>query len=141
MQELNKAIHRISAATRRDRGQERAIVSSLLPPAYIGFRIAGRVQTFLLDIEVAYELAIKQYARDVERLALRIRKDEGIRLASARKRAEKAMRDEINGIVRAAKAKSKRPSPRRADGKCCDYHKHGGDKERCLNFKGGRHAA
>jgi hypothetical protein len=108
MTPLSKPIHRTSTARRRERGKERNIVSSFLPPAYVGFRLAGTLQTFLLDIEVAYELALHQFVRDIERQAKRIQKDEGCRMATARKMAEKAIRAETAGIVRAGKELSKR---------------------------------
>lgn len=100
---LTKRISRVTPAKRRDRGQDRNIVVSFIPPAYVGLRLSGRVQTFLLDIEVAYELATHQLVRDIEREARRIQKTTHCRMASARKQAERSIRAEVAGIVRASR--------------------------------------
>lgn len=107
MTELKTLIRRTSTAMRRERGRTKPIVSMMVPPAFVGFRLQGERTAYLLDIEVAYELAIHQFMRDVERLAKRIQKDEGIRIASARKRAYKQISAETRGILADAKQRKR----------------------------------
>lgn len=107
MTELKAPIQRTSKATRRERGRTRAIVAMMVPPAFVGFRLAGDRQAFLLDIEVAYELAVRQFARDVERLSKRIANSEGLRIASARKLAEKQIRAEYAGVLSGAREQAR----------------------------------
>lgn len=108
MVQLKKPIHRTSTARRREQGKDRDIVSSLLPPAYIALRLAGTQLTYLLDIEVAYGLAVRQFMSDVERLAKRIKSDEGIRFNSARKKAGRQIRAEVRDVLNAAKLAGRR---------------------------------
>lgn len=129
MTDLKKPIHRTSTARRRERGQDRRIIASMLPPAFVGFRLAGTRQTFLLDIEVAYELALKQQSRDIERLAARIQKHDHCRMASARKQAEKAVRDETVAILHAAQPE--KPKKAKLKIECCLYHAKGGAQKSC----------
>ena len=144
MTELTAPIHRTSTATRRERGRVRNIVTMMVPPAFVGFRLAGDRRAFLLDIEVAYELAVHQFTRDVERLAKRIAKDEGIRIGTARARAYKQIAADTRGIIGDAKEKARTarrqrqeaqtigPAPARGKGKCPAWtHRHVDEKRIC----------
>ena len=92
MTDLNRPIHRSTAARRHEAGKTRNVVVSLAPPASIGFRLAGTRKTYWLDAESAYELAVRAWMNQVEREAKRISKAEGINMKRARSRARKAMR-------------------------------------------------
>jgi len=120
MTELTSLIRRTSTAMRRERGRVKPIVSMMVPPAYVGFRLSGERVAYLLDIEVAYELAARQFARDVERTAQRIAKEQGIRIASARKKAHRQIRDEINGILTEAKETSRKERAKRTAARIAD---------------------
>ena len=89
MTELNRPVHRTSSALRHEAGKTRNIIISLSPPAYIGLRLSGTKTTYWLDAEVAYEVAVKAMMQQIEREARKIKKQEGITLASARVKASK----------------------------------------------------
>lgn len=96
MTDLTRPVHRTTSAHRHEQGKQRAIIVSLLPPAHIGLRLAGTRQTFWLDAEVAYEVAVRSYLQQVEKEAKKIKKDEGCSIASARAKARKRLRSPIN---------------------------------------------
>lgn len=104
MTELKKHIHRTTGALFRGK----KIVVTLAPPAYIALRLQGSPLSFLLDAEVAYVLAIRQHAAEVERRARRLVKEQKIKLGAARKFIEREIRQENGSITRRPK------SPRKA---------------------------
>lgn len=99
MTELTKHVHRTTAA--RHRG--RRIVVSLAPPSYIALRLQGSLasSSFLLDIESALAVAMRQHAAEVDRRSRRLAKEKRIKLVDARRQVERAIRKETAGIARA----------------------------------------
>jgi hypothetical protein len=90
--DLNKPLHRSTAARRREAGKVRAVIITLAPPAQVGFRLQGTRQTFWLDAESAYELAVRAFVQSVEREARKIVKTEGVTLARARAIARRRLK-------------------------------------------------
>ena len=92
MTALVKPVQRVTAARRHEAGKTRKVVIVVAPPAEVGARLQGTRQTFWLNAEQIYELAVRQFVRDVEDEARRIAKREGIKLASARVKARRHLR-------------------------------------------------
>ncbi len=93
---LAKPVHRTTSAVRHEKGKTRKVIVSLSPPASIGFRLQGTQQTFWIDAEVGYEVAVRSFLRDVEKEARKIKKEEGSKtMASARAKARKRLRNQL----------------------------------------------
>lgn len=89
--QLNNPVNRVTSGKRHEKGKTRLIVISLLPPALIGFRLQGTRQTYWIDAEVGYEIAVRRFLVEVEKEAKKIKKVEGGRLAGARAKARKRL--------------------------------------------------
>lgn len=94
MTELSKRINRVTSARRHEAGRTRLVIVSFAPPAEVGARLQGTKQTFWLTAEEIYELGVRKYIRQVEALALKIKKAEGCRITTARAKARKQVKAE-----------------------------------------------
>ena len=88
---LTKQVNRLTTARRHEQGKTRQVIVSLAPPASVGFRLSGTRQTYWLDVEVAYEVAVKRYRLDLENLARKIAKQEAISKVTARRYARQRL--------------------------------------------------
>jgi len=89
MTNLNKVIRRNTSAHRHEKSKTRAIILSLEPPAKVGVRLMGTRQTYRLDAESVYEIAVLAHERQIEREAKRLVKDcKSIREARAKARRQ-----------------------------------------------------
>lgn len=91
---LLKPVSRITTARRHEKGRTREIVIVIAPPARVGFRLAGTRQTYWIDAEVGYEVAVKRFNLDVEKEAKKIKKEDSsgkIRINGARAKARKRL--------------------------------------------------
>lgn len=88
---MKKPIHVVTAARRHEAGKTRNVVISLAPPAAVGARLQGTRQTYWLDAETVYEVAVHRFVRDVEMEARNIAKRDRITIASARAKARREL--------------------------------------------------
>ncbi len=95
MTDLSKPIRRVTAARRHEKSKTRAVILSLEPPAQIGVRLQGTRQTFRLDAEAVYEIAVRSHENRIERLAKQLSKADGLPMRSARVKARKQMKEEL----------------------------------------------
>lgn len=99
MNKLNKAIRRETDSTVFERGQARNLIISIEPAgrgeAIIGCRLKGTRQTYRVGVGSVHLLTVEKHLRNIERLAKRLHKDEGIPMRSARARATKEMAKEL----------------------------------------------
>jgi hypothetical protein len=65
MTDLNKRVVRISAARRYEKSKTRAVILSLEPPASVGVRLQGTRQTYRLEGESIYELAVRSHEQRI----------------------------------------------------------------------------
>lgn len=99
--ELTKTVVRKTRLELFDRGKHRPILVYLMPAgrdnAVIGLRIAGTRSMYKLGVQTALNVAIRKHHDDIERLAKRLQKDEGLTprraKAEARKRMEKQLKE------------------------------------------------
>lgn len=89
--ELTKPVGRKTSARIYEKGERRAVMVTLIPPAKIGVRLAGTRQTYQIDAEALYSIAVKLHIAEVERLTARLRKNEKLPMRSARARARKEL--------------------------------------------------
>jgi hypothetical protein len=92
MTDLTKTISRKTSAAIHEKSKRRRIILSFEPPAKVGVRLEGTRDTYKLDAEAVYVLAIKVFVADVERKAKRLMKDEGLPKRSALAKARKELR-------------------------------------------------
>jgi hypothetical protein len=102
MVELNKRVKRQTRAVVFDRGR-RTIVLSLEPARgkdseSIGVRLAGTRDTYRIDAASVYSIAVKLHRSRVEKRAKELNKTEGVRIASARRMAEKELAKELKSL-------------------------------------------
>jgi len=95
MTDLNKRVVRITGARRHEKSRTRAVILSLEPPASVGVRLQGTRQTYRLEGESIYELAVRHHEAQIEKRAKRIAKDELKPMRSARAKARKEMAKEL----------------------------------------------
>ena len=91
MTDLQKKVVRKSAGRVFSAGQNRRILIVLIPGATIGLRLEGTRQTYTIDAEVAYTIAVEQHLRAVEKRAKEIVKLEKRPIRSARAKARKEL--------------------------------------------------
>ena len=91
MTDLTKKVVRKSAGRVFSAGQNRRVLVVLVPPAVVGFRLEGTRQTYTLDAEACYAIAVQQHVNAVEKRAKQIAKTEGVRIRSARTMARKEL--------------------------------------------------
>lgn len=91
MTELTKKIVRKSTAKVFERGERRPVLIIMIPPAKVGVRLAGTRQTYQLDAEAVYSIAVKFHLQDVEKRAKQIAKTERLKMRSARAKARKEL--------------------------------------------------
>jgi hypothetical protein len=95
MTNLNSTVRRITTARRHEKSKTRAVVLSLEPPAQVGVRLQGTRQTYKLDAESVYELAVRYHERRIEKLARTIAKAESIPLKRATSKARRELAKEL----------------------------------------------
>lgn len=95
MTELTKIVRRVTSARRHEKSKTRAVVISIEPPARVGCRLQGTRDTFRLDVETIYELAVLSHERAIEKRAHRIAKEESITLGKARVKARRILKGEL----------------------------------------------
>ena len=95
MTDLHKRVVRISAARRHEKSRTRAVILSLEPPASVGVRLQGTRQTYRLDGECIYELAVRHHEAQIEKRTRRIAKEELKSMRSARVKARKELQKEL----------------------------------------------
>jgi hypothetical protein len=91
MTDLTKPVTRKTSAAIHEKGQRRPVLVTLIPPAKIGVRLAGTRQTFTLDAEAVYSIAVKFHLAQIEKRAKYIAKHEGLKMRSALARARKEL--------------------------------------------------
>jgi hypothetical protein len=94
MTDLDKPIKRRSHASRTEAGKRRRVIIILEPDQKIGFRLEGTRDTYRLDIESGYELAVRSHVSDVEKRTGQLKKT-GMRAASARAQARKELKGNL----------------------------------------------
>lgn len=94
MTDLTKTVKRKSSATRVEKSKRRAIIVTMEPSQKIGFRLEGTRDTYRLDIESGYELAVRSHVVAIEGRARQLKKG-GIKLGSARVQARKELAKEL----------------------------------------------
>lgn len=95
MTELNKPLRRVTSARRHEKSKTRAVVLSLEPPAQVGVRLQGTRQTYRLDAESVYEIAVQYHQRRVDKRARQIAKAESLPLRRAMVKARKELQKEL----------------------------------------------
>lgn len=95
MTPLNKTIRRRTTAHRHEKSRTRALILSLELPAQVGVRLQGTRQTFRLDAEAVYELAVMAHEREIERTAKRIAKSDRLPMRQARARARRELKGKL----------------------------------------------
>lgn len=95
MTDLKKRVVRVSAARRHEKSRARHVILSLEPPAEVGVRLQGTMQTYRLSAEEVYELAVRGHERRIERRAKQIAREDGCTLRRARSQARKELKKEL----------------------------------------------
>lgn len=95
MTDLNKTVRRVTSAKRHEKSKTRAVVLSLEPPAQVGVRLQGTRQTYKLEAEAVYELAVRSHERQIERRAKQIAKAEHLPMRRATAKARKELQKEL----------------------------------------------
>lgn len=93
--DLNKKVARKSAARIHEKSRTRRAILTLEPTAFVGVRLEGTRQTYRLDAEELYSVAVKIHETRIEKLAKTIAKNEGVKLRSARAKARKKMAEKL----------------------------------------------
>lgn len=96
MTELTKPVRRTTSARRHEKSRTRTVILSLEPPAQVGARLSGTRQTFRLDAEAVYELAVRSHERAIERRARELQRG-GLRMRTARVQARRELARELSG--------------------------------------------
>lgn len=91
MTELTKPLTRKTTARVFSKGQKRPVLLTMIPPARIGVRLAGTRDTYQIDAEAIFSIAVKMHVAEIEKLAKRIAKNEGIRIKSATAKARREL--------------------------------------------------
>jgi hypothetical protein len=91
MTDLTKPVTRKTSARVHEKGKRRDILLTLIPPAKIGVRLAGTRQTYQLDAESVYSIAVKFHLLAVEKRAKQIAKAEGLKMRSAMTKARREL--------------------------------------------------
>jgi len=91
MTDLTKPVTRKTSARIHEKGLNRTVLLTLIPPAGLGVRLAGTRQTYQLDAESVYSIAVKIYLQDVDKRAKQIAKNEGVKMRSAKAKARKEL--------------------------------------------------
>lgn len=89
MTDLNKTVKRRSRAARWEKSQRRQLIVTLEATQKIGVRLEGTRQTYRLDIESVYELAVRYHLARIERRAKELQKEEGLKKRSSLARARR----------------------------------------------------
>ncbi len=95
---LSKPVRRETESTVFERGQARNLIISIEPAgreAIIGCRLKGTRQTYRIGVGSVHLLAIERHLKNIERLAKRYHKEEGLPMRSARAKATKEMAKEL----------------------------------------------
>ena len=92
---LEKKVTRITHARRHEKSKARAMILSLEPPAKVGVRLQGTRQTYRLEAEQVYELAVRWHEERIERLAKQVARRDSIPLRRARAQARKKLAKEL----------------------------------------------
>lgn len=95
MTDLLKRLTRKTAAAIHEKGQRRPVLITLIPPAKVGVRLAGTRQTYAVDAEALYSIAVKMHIADVDKRAKYIAKHEGVKMRTAKARATKELAQKL----------------------------------------------
>lgn len=96
MTELSKTVSRLTNATRHEKSKRRRIILSLEPDRLVAVRLQGTRQSYRLDAESIYELAVRSHENQVERRAKAIKRESPhLRLGQARVKARKELAAEL----------------------------------------------
>lgn len=95
MTDLTKPLTRKTAARIHEKGEKRAVLITLIPPAKVGVRLAGTRQTYQLDAEAVYSIAVKFHLANVEKRAKQIHKTEGLKMRSAMAKARRELAEKL----------------------------------------------
>jgi hypothetical protein len=101
MVELKKRVRRKTSATVFDRGR-RHVFLSLEPSAglrqeSVGVRLAGTRDTYRIEAESLYSIAVKIHNAAIEKRAKQIQKAQGCPIRSARSKAKKELAADLKG--------------------------------------------
>lgn len=96
MTDLNKTIRRETRATIFSKGNRRPIIIHLESSQKIAFQLKGTRDRYRLDPETCYAIAVRFHLERIERLAKKIKKEEGIKISSARVKARKELKGEVS---------------------------------------------
>ncbi len=91
MTDLLKPLTRKTSARVHEKGQGRPVLLCLIPSAKVGVRLAGTRQTYTIDAEAVYSIAVKMHLQAVEKRAKQIHKSEGLKMRSATAKARKEL--------------------------------------------------
>jgi hypothetical protein len=94
MIKLKKPVTRKTSAVRYEKSKHREIVVSLEPRRQLSFRLLGTRQHYRLDVETAYEIAVKLHAQAIEKRAQRLKK-QGVKIRSARAQARRELAERL----------------------------------------------
>lgn len=99
MTELSKRVIRSTSARRHEKSKHRIVILSLDPPCSVGVRLAGTRQTYRLEAESIYELAVRHHENQIDRRARAIKKENPFvkTMKSARAKARKELLAELKG--------------------------------------------
>lgn len=87
--ELTRNVARNTTARIYEKGKNRNVVLALIAPAKIGVRLSGTRQTYQIDAEAVYSIAVKLHLIEVEKRAKAIAKATKTTMRSARAKARK----------------------------------------------------
>ncbi len=96
MVELERNVRRQTRATVFSKGDRRPIIIHLESSQKIAFQLKGTRQRYRLDPETCYAIAVRLHLEKIERLARKIKKEEGIKITSARAKARKELKGDIS---------------------------------------------
>jgi len=96
MTDLTKPVTRKTFAGIHEKGKRRHILLTLIPPARVGVRLAGTRQTYQLDAEAVYSIAVKLHLQDVDKRAKQLAKLEKLTMRTARARAKKELAKKLS---------------------------------------------
>lgn len=102
MTELKTIVRRSTSARRHEKSRTRCVMLSLEPPASVGVRLAGTRQTYRLEAESIYELAVRAHERAIERRAVQIRRNDPTcrSITSARAKARRELAKELRADLK-----------------------------------------
>ena len=93
--ELKRNVFRKTTARVFSSGQNRNVILGLIAPAKVGVRLEGTRQTYKIDAEAVFMVAVKLHVAEIEKAAKRIAKNEGLKIRSARAKATKELAAEL----------------------------------------------